>query len=311
MRSTLLDFIVCPQCLPAERPLILDDGQAENGDLAFGTLACPHCAARFAVSDGIADLRPFRSQPETPDRTAQDGIGYESQTQLAAYLWSHYADLWGDPEAGAAYAAWTKRLRPAAGDMILDAGCAVGRLTLEAAASCGLAVGVDLSFSFIRTARTIARSGALRFTLPLEGRLGQDIALRLPERLRNVPAEFILADVQALPFRRETFQAAASCNIVDKVPNPLAHLRECQRVVASPGGFLLCDPFSWSEETTPAENWLGGTEETGRALARIPRLLDEIPGWSATAGEPVPWTIRHHANRFERIFSQTIQAQKT
>lgn len=302
MLKRLLDFLICPNCLPRERPLSASILSEDGGDIAEGELLCPECGTRYPIAEGLADLTP----PKAASMAAQ--ARYAEESMVAAYLWSHYADLWGDPEATDAYGRWSELLRPAPATAALDAGCSTGRLTLEAAAACGFAVGVDLSRPFIKAARRLARTGSLAFRPPLEGWLAEERLIELPERLRGVRAEFLLADVQALPFRRESFGAAASCNIVDKVPRPLDHLRQCQRVCARPGRLLVCDPFSWSVEAAPPELWLGGTEETGRAIKTIPRLLEEIPGWRAEAKAPVPWMIRHHANRFEMIKSQTILA---
>jgi len=305
MLRRLLDSLICPRCLPNERALAILADDETRDEIVTGVLTCEACGGRYHIEDGVADLRC--AQADESNKSAAD---YETDSSLGAYLWSHFADLWDDPEAGAAYATWTGLLRPAGGEIFLDAGCSVGRMTFEAGAVCELAVGIDYSESFIRAARTLAAAGEIRFSLALEGTISQKIVLRLPQRLRDARVEFLLADAQALPFRRASFQAAASCNIVDKVPRPLAHLRECQRVCAASSRLLVCDPFSWSEEIAPRKNWLGGTETTGRAIERIPGLLEEIPGWRAKAGAPVSWTIRHHANRFERIFSQTMLAER-
>ena len=73
---------------------------------------------------------------------------------FSAYLWSHYADLFKDPEATGAYSEWAGQISPVAG-AALDAGCAVGRFCFEMSLKCDLVIGVDLSESFISMARRI------------------------------------------------------------------------------------------------------------------------------------------------------------
>ena len=345
MLERLLDLLVCPACLPEEHPLSATVATAEGEDILEGALRCPSCGGRYPIRQGLAELVPLGAfVPEAQAR-------YDQWRVVAAYLWSHFADLWGDPHSTGAYARWAEHLTgpgqgngpgdgsgsglgaklethhdtyleavtgaghgPAAGPdgkPGLDAGCAVGRFTFELAARCGFAVGVDLSRPFVSTARTLARQGRLAFEAPREGLLRTPFTVELPARLRENPVEFITADAQALPFRADSFAQVASLNIVDKLPRPLDHLRQCQRVCAQPGLLLVSDPFSWSEEIAPPEAWLGGTEALGAALDNIPRLLGQLPGWSAQAGEPVWWTIRDHANRFERIASQVILARRT
>jgi SAM-dependent methyltransferase/uncharacterized protein YbaR (Trm112 family) len=312
MLEQLLDILICPACLPEEHPLSAKVTKIRGEDILEGDLLCPTCGASYPIRQGLADLIP----PGAPVPPAQ--ARYDEWRVVASYLWSHYADLWEDQQSSAAYARWADFLpdhhakqdtasgsRPG-----LDTGCAVGRFTFELAARYGFAIGVDLSRTFIATARNLAWQGRLAFEAPEEGLLRTHFAAELPLDLLENSVEFVTADVQALPFRASSFAAVASLNIVDKLPRPLDHLRQCQRVCAAPGNLLCSDPFSWSEEIVPPEAWLGGTETVGTALENIPRLLGQVPGWRAKEGEPVWWTIRDHANRYERIRSQVVIAER-
>jgi uncharacterized protein YbaR (Trm112 family) len=314
MLERLLDILACPACLPEEHQLSIRVDHATGEDILEGELRCRACGAAYPIRQGLAELLP----PDSPVPPVQ--ARYDQKRVVASYLWSHFADLWGDPQATGAYCRWAEmapvrdanRKNDAGSDqgIGLDAGCSVGRFTLELAARTGFAVGVDLSRSFTSLARTLAREGRTTFEAPREGLLLERFTIELPERLRANPVEFITADAQALPFRRSCFAVTASLNIVDKIPRPLDHLRECQRVCAAPSGFLVSDPFSWSPEVAQPAAWLGGTEEAGPALENVVRLLGQEPGWRARLGEPVWWTIRDHANRYELIRSQSVLAER-
>lgn len=304
MLERLLDMIVCPACLPEEHSLSARADKADGEDILEGELRCPNCRAVYPINEGLAELvPPGAAAPPVQAR-------YDQWRVVASYLWSHFADLWEDPQSTAAYAHWAASLPGTPPGPGLDAGCAVGRFTLELAARCGFAVGVDLSRSFAATARRLAGRGSMEFEAPREGLLRTRFSFELPDRLRRNPVEFLVADAQVLPFRRSSFALSASLNIVDKVPRPLEHLRQCQRVCAPGAALLVSDPFSWSEEVAPPRSWLGGTEESGPALENIAGLLGKAPGWRASPGNPVWWTIRDHANRFERIQSQVVLAQR-
>ena len=304
MLEQLLDLLICPACLPEERPLRANLKQVEAKDILEGELLCPMCGAIYPIREGLAELVPPGA--EVPAAQAR----YEQWRVLASYLWSHYADFTGDPEASEAYLKWAEFIAPELPLPGLDTGCAVGRMSFELAARCGFAVGLDLSRSFVLAARKLAAKGELSFDAPKEGLLRQRFAIALPERLRENPVEFVLADAQALPFKSSSFAVVASLNLVDKLPRPLTHLRESQRACAAPGSLVFSDPFSWSEEITSPENWLGGTPESGPGLENVPRLLAQIPGWEARAAGPVSWRIRDHVNRFEHIRSQAILAKR-
>ncbi|MHC1711716.1 MAG: methyltransferase domain-containing protein [Solidesulfovibrio sp.] len=304
MHTRLLEMLICPACLPEEIPLLLDGHRHEDGDIVEGTLVCPACGARYAIADGLADL--VSENTAVPPVQAK----YDQDRLVASYLWSHYADLWDDPEATGAYGAWMEMLGEVSGPA-LDAGCAVGRFTLELAARVGIAVGVDLSRPFVSLARNIAAEGKMTFPAPLLGLLTTTFSFTLPLRLRQGTAEFVRADALRLPFRRDAFGVVTSLNIVDKVPAPREHLAHCTRVCAAPGTIMVSDPFSWSPEVAPPEAWLGGTPETGDSAASIAALLDREKGLHAHVAGSVWWTIRETANRYERIRSQVVVATKT
>ena len=303
MIEAILDFLVCPACLPQEHALHLTAGKREGGDIVAGALTCPACGAAYAIEDGIADLVPPGTAVPAPQAK------YERERLAASYLWSHFSDLWDDPEATGAYAAWMAALGDCAGAG-LDAGCAVGRFTLELAARTGLAVGIDLSRNFVALARRIARDGGLSFDAPWQGRITTRFDFALPQRLRRGTAEFVRADALRLPFARERFGVAASLNVVDKLPAPRRHITECQRVCAAPATLLVADPFSWSPEIAAPGDWIGGTPETGPSGPCLAALLEGVPGWSAQESVGVAWSIRDHANRFERIRSETVVARR-
>lgn len=303
MNARLLDMLVCPACLPGEQPLALREDQSHGQEIETGTLACPGCGAQYAIADGLADLTP----PETAVPAIQNR--YDTDRLAASYLWSQYADLWDDPEATGAYGQWVDMVGECAGPA-LDAGCAVGRFTLELAAKTGFAVGVDLSRPFVALARQVFKQTGMAFTAPLSGHLTTRFSFSLPERLRQGTAECIRADAMRLPFRSESFGLVASLNVVDKLPQPRRHLAEAQRLCAAPATLVVADPFSWSDEVAAPADWLGGTPETGDSASFIASLLGEKPDWTATVAGNVWWTIRDHVNRYERIRSEVILASR-
>lgn len=312
MKRIIAPHLICPACLPREFPLELRADREEDGDVISGFLSCLKCRRRFPIRDGIAVLLT------DPNASPSGGQWrYEEGGTLATYLWSHYADLAGDPEAGSAYAEWAGCLAPGA-ETAFDAGCATGRLTFEMAARGALAMGCDLSLSFIRTARQLARDRSLSFSLPREGKLRDTFEVRLPEAWRSDTVEFVVADVLRIPFARETFAQISSLNLVDRVRHPLAHLYEMNRVARNTADFLFSDPFSWSAANTPEDAWLGGTERgdyPGRGVDNVRALLEgkgDIiqPPWAIDRQGEVWWKIRSHRNHFELIRSELLVASR-
>ncbi len=303
MKEQLLPHLVCPACLPEEYPLEVRGALLNDHDIRDGSLHCRRCGGSFPIRDGIAFL--------DPGGDAGGGGKYEQDDVLASYLWSHYGDLLGDEHSSDAYRVWAGQLEQRPG-LALDLGGAVGRLTFELENKCELAVGLDKSVAFVRAARTLLREGQLTVRLKEEGRLYREELIRLPPCWHRRRAEFIVADALRLPFRAQAASTITSLNLVDKVPDPLEHLREIQRVARRSGAqLLLSDPFSWSEEAAAVERWLGGQPTgpfQGHGLDNIKKLLcgggdGFSPAWSEGGTGQVWWKIRTHRNHYELIRS--------
>ncbi|NLX18536.1 MAG: methyltransferase domain-containing protein [Desulfobulbus sp.] len=312
MKQLLLNHLICPRCLPAEHCLTLEEECTVGEDIDTGTLICTRHGCRFPIVDGVAMLTP---QPL--DNHSMDDP-YETDAAVSAYLWGQYGDLLGEEQASTAYADWAALIQPQRG-IALDAGAAVGRFTFELSTRCDLAVGIDTSLAFIRVARRLMQEGTITFWLKEEGLLHREVTITLPEHWRRQQVEFIVADALALPFPRNSSAIFSSLNLVDKVPSPLRHLQEMNRVTRRQNAqFLLSDPFSWSTTITPPAKWLGGTPTgrfAGKGVANIARLLTDSQGeltpvWQVTEPRSLWWTLRTHSNHYELIRSWYIRAHR-
>ncbi len=308
MKKRLLEWMVCPHCLPAEYALAADIHLERDGDIEAGSLTCPHCTARFPITEGVALLDPFGTDAQKAANK------YETEEVVSSYLWSQYGELLDDEQASKAYSTWAGQMQPQGG-IALDAGGAVGRFAFEVSARCDFVVGIDTSRAFIQTARRLMRERSLAVPLKDEGLLRREVVITLPEAWRSDRVEFLVANALALPFRRKTFSLFASLNLVDKVPSPMRHLQEMNRVTADRNAqLLLSDPFSWSTDVAPVEEWLGGKAEgrcAGRGLANIAALLSDgrgelAPAWQVDEPGEVWWKIRTHTNHYELIRSRYV-----
>lgn len=92
------------------------------------------------------------------------------------------------------------------------------------------------------------------------------------------------AHVTALPFPGASFAAGVSLNLLDSVPNPLAHLQEAARVIEPGGKLVIASPYEWTSQATAIEQWIGGHSQRGpmggasdatmRQISRRARSLD-------------------------------------
>lgn len=135
-------------------------------------------------------------------------------------------------------------LRLPARARILDAGCGSGRNMVELARH-GTVTGIELSETSVSLARE-----------------------------RGV-GEVIAGSVLEMPFEADSFDLAASLDVIEHLEDDLAALRELRRVVA-PGGSLLV--------TVPAYQWLwSGHDEINHHFRRYTRRslqrAGEQAGW--------------------------------
>ena len=236
MKELLVDFLICPACLPLEEKLRCIINEKDGEDTLTGLLHCSQCNNNYPIQEGVAILLPVSSEvdPQIPSK-------YESSILVSSYLWTHYADIFKDMDATAAYEEWAGLLKNHSG-ISLDAGCAVGRFTFEMSSKSAFAVGIDNSRAFIKTARQLMIDRQMKFSMPEEGLLTEQRIIKLPETFDSTKVEFVVGDVQRLPFRRDAFSSVASLNLIDKIPSPLVHLREMNSVAR--------DKTSRSEEHT-------------------------------------------------------------
>ncbi len=291
---------------------MLENGTARADDIESGELVCEQCGHRFPIIDGIALLDPFA----TDDQRMADK--YETDELVSSYLWSHFSDLMREEQASQAYATWAGLIHDQPG-VALDAGGAVGRFTFEMSTRCDFAVGIDTSLAFIRAARQLMQQGTMTVSIKDEGMLRREFTVTLPSKWRRERVEFVVANTLALPFAAQSIAVFTSLNLVDKVPSPLAHLREMNRVTRhQQAQFLFSDPFSWSSEAAPASEWLGGTDQgrfAGKGLANLIKLLTDpqgelTPAWRVAEPGSAWWKIRTHSNHYELIRSCYVQASR-
>jgi SAM-dependent methyltransferase len=313
MKRIVVEYLVCPNCLPREEKLLLQADESSGEEIWKGFLECGHCDSRYPIDEGIACLLPM--PPWASDARESK---YERGETVSSYLWAHYSDLYGDPDSSGSYAEWAALIEPGA-ELALDVGCAAGRFAFELSRKSDFIIGLDSSRGLIRSARELLINRRASFELATEGRLTEERMVQLPEPRDGWKVEFIVGDALALPFPGGVFSTVSSLNLIDKLPKPLKHLGEIGRVAKRRGAqFLFSDPFSWSPEICGEDEWLGGLtdgEFAGPGLENIVRILKEGKAgaygkWNIERLGEIWWKIRNHRNHFELIRSCFVKARR-
>ena len=299
MKRWVTEKLRCPTCIAQNVPLELTIRDEDSDEIIAGALGCPACGQRYPIEEGIAVVLPEKTK-----EIIHDDSGYNAPIMLSAYLWSHFGDLFGDPEATDAYEIWSSSLPVMKGDG-LDVGCAVGRLTFELAKTHERVIGLDTSIAFIRKAREIVNRRRLDFDLIVEGHLTDSKGCDFDETWHLENVDFIVADALALPFETSEFSTVSAINLLEKVPDPIRHLEEVDRVLRENDSmFLFSDPFSWDAAVSPPERWLSGNGNKQYSPRGIDTMRRFFAGEYGTFTPPltiveqgnVSWKIRKTEN---------------
>ncbi len=236
-----------------------------------------------------------------------EGTGYESDRLLAEYLLFHYGRPgeilpWaGGPREALGYAerCVTELLDPAplrgGRARALDLGCAVGRSTFELARFAPEVLGIDYSRKFISAARQVA-AGGLDYRHTIEGDRTAASRAEPPPGVDPARVSFETGDATDLRPDLGSFDVVLAANLLCRLPDPARLLRRLPELVRPGGQLLLCTPFSWLEEFTPRDRWIGGREGQASEEALHQWLA---PHFELQRAVDLPFLIREHARKFQ------------
>ena len=236
---------------------------------------------------------------------------YESERSLAEYLLFHYGNAeevlsypFGPVDAlDFAVRVVTKTVDVKSlpeGARALDLGCAVGRSSFELARWCAEVIGVDFSASFIRAATTLAAGGEIPYENTEEGEWRTYTVARARVGTERQTVRFEVGDACDLRPDLGSFDVVLMANLVDRLPDPRRCLERLPGLVAPGGQLVIASPFTWLEEYTPREHWLGGITQHSQA-ARGPEALLKIlaKDFEFLRQTDLPLLIREHARKYQ------------
>lgn len=187
----------------------------------------------------------------------------------------------------------------------LDVGCAVGRSTFELARDFDAVTGVDLSAAFIEAAKQLQRDGSRPYFRKDEGELGAGLTATIDAAIDRSRLTFRQADACALPAEYVDFDAVLMANLICRLPSPNALLGRLAgpRGLVKPGGLLvMTTPFTWMEQFTPREVWLGGIVRDGQPVWSADTLRTLLaPDFELLESHDMPCIIREHARKYQYI----------
>ncbi len=267
-------------------------------------------SSRYAFRRHFFQHAGFRYVVSDTDATAPNTY-YESDKQLSEYAEFHY----GDEYFGVAnFPKTLARIGIAAmqgksARTALDLGCATGRATFELARHFAHVTGVDFSARFINLGVQLAEQGSLRYTLTDEGELVSYKTRRLTdmglEDVRHNVA-FSQGDACNLKLVHTGYDFILAANLIDRLYKPEQFLRSIHERLTMGGVLMIASPYTWLEEHTAREDWLGGFKKDGENWFTLDALKD-ILGTHFRLMQPpqdVPFVIRETRRKFQHTVSE-------
>jgi putative 4-mercaptohistidine N1-methyltranferase len=198
----------------------------------------------------------------------------------------------------------------------LDIGCATGRASFELARTFDQVTGMDYSARFIDVALSLVRGEERRYLMPEEGELVQYCQASLseigitPEQAERV--QFVQGDACNLKPHSESYDLVLASNLLDRLRDPRRFLHDISAKIVSGGVLIISSPYTWLEEFTPKENWIGGVRENGEALSSYQALQRLLDGDFEEINPPldVPFVIRETARKHQHTVAQVTVWRK-
>lgn len=247
----------------------------------------------------------------------QQAAYYEDDTTLAQYLEFHYGERWhGEANFPKALAdAAMNAMDGRSLDRALDIGCAVGRTSLELARHFRHVDGIDFSNAFVNKCQEVARDKRVRYARPEEGELvtfqDQSLAsLGLEEAADRV--SFHQGDACDLKPEFTGYDLVLAGNLIDRLYQPSLFLETIHERINELGLLVIASPYTWLEEYTPKEHWVGGFKKDGEDFSTFDGLKEMLAPHFRLLFEPwsLPFVIRETRNKFQHSFSELTVWEK-
>lgn len=236
---------------------------------------------------------------------------YETDALVSQYCEFQYGDVYLGIENFAkvcaqkaiAYSATTPQRRA------LDLGCATGRASFELAKVFEYVNGVDYSQAFINIAKDIQKDRCISYALYSEGDIKQckEICLKslgLDDVGEKV--EFFQGDACNLMPLLSEYDLIMATNLIDRLYEPQLFLKNIHTRINDEGYLVLTSPYTWMEEYTAKEFWIGGYyDSAGNEVSTLEGLKAILSDYfDLVEVEDVPFVIRETPRKYQYTLSQ-------
>lgn len=233
---------------------------------------------------------------------------YETDTMVSQYIEFHYGEPYLDvpnfPKACAGLC--LEHMKGRDTKRALDLGCAAGRTSFELARVFDHVDAIDFSARLIRTPVALQEQGHQRYVIQDEGDLVTHKVVRLADYDFAECAgkvNFMQGDACNLVDKFTDYDLVFAGNLIDRLYEPAKFLEMIQERVRPGGILVLTSPYTWLEEFTDRDKWIGGIKDaTGETRTTRDGLKDILGAhFDFVEARDMPFVLRETRRKFHYV----------
>ena len=189
----------------------------------------------------------------------------------------------------------------------LDLGCSVGRSTFELAKIFDEVVGIDFSANFINVGVKLKIYDSLIYKVKKEGEIFEEKSVSLKSLGLNDIKEkvtFMQGDACNLKDVYTNFDLVFCSNLIDRLYYPQKFLQDIPSRINENGLLVLLSPYTWLEDYTLKENWLGGYIKDNKEVYTLDTLKETLVDFELLETIDVPFVIKETSRKYQHTISQ-------
>jgi 5-histidylcysteine sulfoxide synthase/putative 4-mercaptohistidine N1-methyltranferase len=237
---------------------------------------------------------------------------YEKDDMVAQYIEFHYGDSYfGVPNFPVACIAEAVRhIDGRKTQRALDLGCATGRSSFELARHFDHVDALDFSARLIQAPSALQSSGIQRYAIQEEGDIVTYREVSIEElgyREIKDKVVFMQGDACNLPEKFADYDMVFAGNLIDRLYDPSLFLSLIKGRIRHGGLLVITSPYTWLEEFTEKDKWLGGFKaDTGENYTTLEGLRDSLAPEFRQVGQgvDVPFVIRETRRKYQHSLAE-------
>ena len=115
---------------------------------------------------------------------------------------------------------------------------------------------------------------------------------------------FYQGDACNLKDNFNSYDMIIGTNLIDRLYDPKLFLCDIKNRLNSEGIFILTSPYTWLEEYTKKENWLGGYKKNGKIISTLDGLKEVLENdFELITTHDVPFVIKETSRKYQHTIS--------